>query len=498
MTLRLRLVLALVAFTTLAQVLFLGGSYAIYRNSQLVHLQDQLRATEPAVDEQLDQIAGTSADATGGSSGSATGHVPFKFGAGSGPPGEPPAGAIGGPTSVVPAGTVAELRSPSGKILAHIVEDSSRAQPALPATLPPTNTTGRYFTVPATTGSSTFRVFEVQTDEHDITVVAFPTTEVDHSLRRLVSIEAATLAALLVVLSLGAWLILRHGLRPLERMARTAAAISAGDLSQRVQPAGGASEVGQLGLAVNTMLGDIEDAFRDKEETEARLRQFLADASHELRTPLTSIQGFAELFRLGGEKAQVDLPTILRRIEQESARMRALVEDLLLLARLDAQRIPERRPVDLAVLAADSCADAVAADRTRPVSLDAPDAVVVEGDVDHLRQALANLVSNAVTHTAPGTPIEVRVRRDDREAAITVRDHGPGLDDEALHHVFDRFWQGDKARVGAGAGLGLSIVAAIATEHGGRAEVTNAEGGGAAFTLRMPIAAGRSELASAT
>src|SRR5581483_10008763 len=202
-------------------------------------------------------------------------------------------------------------------------------------------------------------------------------------------------------------------------MAGTARTISAGDLSQRVSPAGGASEVGQLGLALNTMLDDIEAAFAEREATEQRLRQFLADASHELRTPLTSIQGFAELFRCSGEQGRVDLPTILRRIEQEAARMKDLVEDLLLLARLDQPRAADRAPVDLAVLAADACSDAVATAPDRPVELDAPEPVIVAGDQTHLRQAIGNLVANAVRHTAPGTPIEVTARLDDGSAILS-------------------------------------------------------------------------------
>jgi two-component system OmpR family sensor kinase len=254
-----------------------------------------------------------------------------------------------------------------------------------------------------------------------------------------------------------------------------------------VSPAGGASEVGQLGLALNTMLEDIERAFREREETEARLRQFLADASHELRTPLTSIQGFAELFRVSGEDARVDLPTILRRIEQEAGRMKGLVEDLLLLARLDEARPPEREPVDLAVIAADACSDAVATPPDRRVTLDAPQPVVVAGDEAHLRQAVANLVGNAVAHTPAGSPIEVSAQLVDGTAAVRVRDHGPGLDPDALAHVFDRFWQADRARTGVGAGLGLAIVAAIAAEHGGTASATNTDPTGAEFSLTLPL-----------
>jgi len=245
--------------------------------------------------------------------------------------------------------------------------------------------------------------------------------------------------------------------------------------------------VGQLGLALNTMLGDIEVAFHEREATERRLRQFLADASHELRTPLTSIQGFAELFRVSGEDARVDLPTILRRIEEESARMKVLVEDLLLLARLDEPRATERAPVDLAVLAADACSDAVAHAPDRPITLDAPEPVVIAGDDDHLRQAIANLVTNAVRHTPAGTRIEVSARLDRGSAVIAVRDHGAGLDPATLDHAFDRFWQADNARVGTGAGLGLAIVASIAGEHGGTATAANAPDGGALFTLRLPL-----------
>jgi two-component system OmpR family sensor kinase len=234
------------------------------------------------------------------------------------------------------------------------------------------------------------------------------------------------------------------------------------------------------------MLDDLQDAFAERDATEQRLRQFLADASHELRTPLTSIQGFAELFRLGPD-AQVDLPVILRRIEQESERMEALVEDLLLLARLDQTRPIDRRPVDLAVLAADACTDAVARDRERQITLESPDPVVVKGDGDHLRQAIGNLVANAVDHTPSGTPIEVAVRTEGGAGLVVVRDHGKGLSSEARGRAFDRFWQADDARAGTGAGLGLAIVAAIADEHGGSVTGDNAPGGGAVFTLRLPI-----------
>jgi two-component system OmpR family sensor kinase len=169
--------------------------------------------------------------------------------------------------------------------------------------------------------------------------------------------------------------------------------------------------------------------------------------------------------------------------------MKGLVEDLLLLARLDQARPPEKAPVDLAVIAADACSDAVAVAPDRPITLDAPEPVVVNGDEAHLRQAVANLVTNALNHTPDGTPVEVEARRNDGHADITVRDHGSGLDDDAVAHVFDRFWQADRARTGVGAGLGLAIVAAIAAEHGGTATARNTptNGDGAEFTLTLPL-----------
>ncbi|HET6875775.1 MAG TPA: HAMP domain-containing sensor histidine kinase [Acidimicrobiales bacterium] len=469
MTLRLRLVLAVVALAIVAQ----GGAFAaifyVYRNSEYQRLDTQLRSSERVVDLSLDQQNGLSPG----------GNLPGRGGIGDDNGGQLP-------SPQLPLGTYGQLRDSSGKAYGQSVYyGSSDSVPDLPAILTAPSG-GRIFTVGAKSGSGSFRVYVVPDQQLGYTVIAIPTTEVANALRRLVLIEAAAIGALLIVTAAGAWFILRRGLRPLERMAATAASISAGDMSQRVTTASPTSEVGQLGLALNTMLDDIEAAFAERDATEQKLRQFLADASHELRTPLTSIQGFAELFRLHGEEAKVELPTILRRIEEESARMKVLVEDLLLLARLDEHRDIERKPTDLVVLAADACTDAVATDPGRAVTLDAPGPLVVEGDEVHLRQALGNLVSNALRHTPPGTPLEIGCRREGNEAVVTVRDHGPGLDEGSLAHVFDRFWQGDKARVGTGAGLGLSIVAAIASEHGGRAEAVNAEGGGAEFRLVLP------------
>jgi two-component system, OmpR family, sensor kinase len=454
---------------TVGLVVFGVATYSFYSRSQYKRLDDEVRASMPLVSQELDQQAGRggAADRDGGRRG--------------GP------GGGGPPPLVVAPGTYGELRDSSGAVVTNLQLSTNTSPPKLASKLIAAGQQ-RLFS------SGDYRVLVSPgpgPGEGDQTVVvAVPMTDVTESLHRLLYVEIIGGLVLLAALSMGSWLILRRGLHPLEDMASTARTITAGDqvdLTQRVSPAGGPTEVGQLGLALNTMLDDIEVAFDEREATEQRLRQFLADASHELRTPLTSIQGFAELFRVSGEHAQVDLPTILRRIEQEAGRMKGLVEDLLLLARLDQARPPEKAPVDLAVIAADACSDAVAVAPDRRITLDAPEPVVVDGDEAHLRQAVANLVTNALSHTPDGTPVEVGAHLVDGHADVTVRDHGPGLDDDALAHVFDRFWQADRARTGVGAGLGLAIVTAVANEHGGAATADNAPDNGAQFTLTLPL-----------
>ena len=272
----------------------------------------------------------------------------------------------------------------------------SSAEPDLPGEL----ASGEHFVdLTSSDGSGDWRAMTETQPDGSTLLVAVQTREVDASLDRLILIEVIAGSMLLALLVGSSWFVLRRELRPLETMADTAVSITGGDLSQRVSPADNRTEVGQLGLALNTMLGGLETSFAEQQATEDRLRQFLADASHELRTPLTSIRGFAELFRMGGGGDVVDRDTMVRRIEEESARMNVLVDDLLLLARLDQTRPAEREPVDLAVLAADACTDAVAVDPTRTVTLEAPRPVVVAGDRDHLRQAIANLtVERAAAH----------------------------------------------------------------------------------------------------
>ncbi|HSH62458.1 MAG TPA: HAMP domain-containing sensor histidine kinase, partial [Acidimicrobiales bacterium] len=325
-------------------------------------------------------------------------------------------------------------------------------------------------------------------------VVALPLREVQQTLRRLLVIEAVvTVAVLVLVGGVGFWVV-RMGLRPLGQIEATAGAIAGGDLTRRIERDDERTEVGRLGRALNAMLGHIESAFAERTASEQRLRRFVADASHELRTPLTSIRGYAELFRRGASERPEDLSTAMRRIEEESGRMGVLVEDLLLLARLDQGRSLTRSPVDLVQVASDAVADLRVVDPDRPVSLECGDleggaGVVVDGDESRLRQVAANLLSNARLHTPSGTPVHVRVRASHATAALEVADEGPGLPPEQSQRVFERFYRADpsRSRASGGSGLGLSIVAAIAGAHGGNATVESTPGRGATFRVELPL-----------
>jgi len=322
-------------------------------------------------------------------------------------------------------------------------------------------------------------------------ITAIPLTDVDETLSHVVWIEVLVTLGVLGLLGGLAWWLIRRELRPLDRMATTAGEIAAGDLSQRVSPAEPKTEVGRLGLALNDMLTQIERAFAAQEASEQRLRRFLADASHELRTPLTSIRGYAELFRRGADERPEDLAVSMRRIEDEARRMGVLVDDLLLLARLDADRPLAREHIDFAALVADCVRDARAADPDHDITLAAPAQLPMTGDGDRLRQVVANLLANAVRHTPSQTPVEVTVETDDGQDAATlrVRDHGPGLSEDQLDKVFVAFYRTDSARDrdSGGSGLGLAIVKTVVEAHGGSIEAASVPGDGATFTVRLPV-----------
>ncbi len=299
---------------------------------------------------------------------------------------------------------------------------------------------------------------------------------------------AASVTAIVVLCGLALWTI-RRGLRPLEDMATTADAIASGDLAARVPAASGSSEVGRLGTALNAMLAQIEAAFVEKSDSEERLRRFVADASHELRTPLTSIRGYTELLRKGAFSDEESRRRALERVESEASRMGGLVNDLLLLARLDQGRPLEALPVDLRRIGADAVDDARAVDPARRVELEAPAPVVVIGDHDRLHQAVHNLVRNALVHTPSSAPVGVEVTRDAEAGEVRVVDGGPGIAPAEAALVFERFYRGDKARSRSGTGLGLAIVRSIAEASGGRSSVASGPGG-TTFTLRIPLAPG--------
>lgn len=461
MSLRAKLVTALGVLLAVGLLAFGVGTYVRYSAAEYHRLDDRLSNSVQSAERYLHGVAGLD-------------------------PGGGPGGDQDGPDSrSLGIGSYAELRDSNGNVLA---QSQATSVPDLPSDLGKLN---RPFTVGPATGIGDWRALATPDSRYqgNIVIVANPLGDVAESVRSLIIIEAVAGIALLGLLTIGSWLIMRRGLRPLEGMAVAAGSIQEGDLSVRVAPSDGRGEVGQLGLALNSMLDNLQAAFAAQQESETKLRQFLADASHELRTPLTSIQGFAELFRLGVANEHVDKDVIMRRIEEESQRMRILVDDLLLLARLDERREHEPTPVDLAVLAADACSDAVAADSERTITLDAPESVIIDGVQDHLRQAIANLVANALTHTPAGSAIEVSASARNGRARVTVRDHGPGLTEEALQHAFDRFWRADPSRVGPKAGLGLSIVSAIAESHRGSASAANHPDGGAIFTIDLPLAA---------
>ncbi len=295
----------------------------------------------------------------------------------------------------------------------------------------------------------------------------------------------------------------RRAFRPLREVEAVAAAFGDGDTTRRVDAAPATTEVGRLGRSVNAMLDRIETSLAAREASETRMRRFVGDASHELRTPLATVRGFAELHRIGAVTSPDEVTTSFRRIETEAVRMGGLVDDLLLLARLDEQRPLDAAPVDLLVLAADARHDAtaLAPDRqvalTGPVDGAPPGPALVTGDDARLRQVLANLLANALRHTPAGTPVQLGVGVRDGAAVLRVVDHGPGVPAQDAERVFERFYRADTSRArhqGGGSGLGLAIVAAIVGAHRGTAALVPTRGGGATAEVVLPLAVGPGRL----
>jgi two-component system OmpR family sensor kinase len=319
-------------------------------------------------------------------------------------------------------------------------------------------------------------------------VIAISTADVSSTLSRLDRLELMIGLVVVVVAGAVAWAIVRVELRPLLRIEDTAAAIAAGDLSRRVDAGDPATEVGSLGVSLNAMLAQIEAAFDERRASENRLRRFVADAGHELRTPLTSVRGYAELFRRGGAANPADLAMIMSRIESEAQRMGVLVEDLLLLAKLDQGRPLARQWVRLSDVVTEMAGDQAMLHPAWPLERRIAHRVEVVGDELRIRQAVGNLLTNARAHTPPGTRIVVTVEMRDAMAMVEVADEGPGVPPEVMGRLFERFFRVDpsRSRASGGSGLGLSIVAAIVDAHGGRVEAESPPGGGAVFRILLP------------
>jgi two-component system, OmpR family, sensor kinase len=462
-------------------------------------------------------------------------------------------GLLPGQSSYVGGDILVGIEQPGTALTPAGIQASGRASGyGQPASLPAVPTSlawadansGKIVTVPAQSGNDSWRVITEPISYQATTstgtteqgagtlIVGVPLGDVNARIARLAVTDLIVGAIIECILALAVVIVVRSNLQPLVEIEETAGEIAQGHLNRRVPERDPRTEIGSLGHSLNTMLSQIETAFHAREESEAaahqseeRMRRFVADASHELRTPLTAIRGFAEYYRQRGglvrhwdrgeagapgaapEAAATagltpdDLDRIMQRVEKEAARMGLLVEDLLLLARLDQQRPLARNPIDLLSLAADAVHDArmLAPARTISLTVQPGAAFLVVGDEPRLRQVIGNLMSNALTHTPDGTPIEVSIgsgvldpRVKDPAPAIflDVIDHGPGMTADQANRVFERFYRADQARTRTtgGNGLGLAIVSSLVSAHGGVASVRTAPGRGATFRVTLPLA----------
>ena len=402
------------------------------------------------------------------------------------------------PLGGVPTATSVTLLDLNGKVTGHLGGDLAQSNSASPfAGLNISKVlqyNGKPFTIQeAGTAPDIRAIARLLPSGDGIVVVSVALDSVDRTLGELGWLYLLISLIVLVAIIIIANLIIRLSLRPLTQIEETAAAIAEGDFSARLPEQNPRTEVGRLTQSLNTMLGRIEEAFDARTQSESKLRRFVADASHELRTPLTAIRGFAELHRQGAVEGPEKTKELIGRIEKESIRMGSLVEDLLLLARLDQHRTIEREPVDLSLLAEEAVASAQAAGPDHPITLNSQgEEIFVLGDQLRIHQALANLLVNARTHTPAGTPITVTISQSDDETLLSVSDKGPGLSKEHQERIFERFYRADSSRsrtAGEGSGLGLSIVDAVMKALGGHVSVESKEGEGSTFTLHFPISA---------
>jgi two-component system OmpR family sensor kinase len=475
MSLRARLLAGVLLMTAVGLLAASGGTYLALRSFLLDRVDQQLMAARASVGRGLRQSSSSTIDTTT-------------------------------LDRVAPPIAFVEVRDADGRVVAlHAPSSLGGTSPAprLPAALhpPPVSAASvpsreraRQFDVGAVSGAGRYRVLVSSLPASGgVLVVAVSLDDVNATLRRLLHIELLIAAGLLAVLAVAAFWLLRRGLQPLERISEVASGIAQGDLDVRVSPAEDRSEIGRLGLALNGMLERLEDAFARRDRSEAQLRRFVSSASHELRTPLTSIRGYAALLRRGAKHDPADLDTSISRIESEAARMAALIDDLLLLARLDEQRPLARASTDLAVIAREAAEDARVREPERSITVNANGPVMVIGDQRRLRQIIDNLLENARIHTPAAAPVAIEVGVRDGMAVLAVTDAGPGIDREQAPHVFERFYRGtppgshDTAPRTEGSGLGLAIVKTVAEAHGGAATVSSQPGEGARFEITLPL-----------
>jgi two-component system OmpR family sensor kinase len=421
-------------------------------------------------------------------------HIPIEqaiLGRTNGPPG--PAGGGGrarGPCNLPTfpiGGTFLQVNYSSGQpcvLPAYQPPSNAPLSPRLPAEITgfsvkndPGGEPTVYFDAPsAQKAGPEFRVRASQLSNGDELILGVSLSDTYATLHRLLLVELAVTAGAVLLAGIIGWWLVRLGLRPLRDIERTAAAIADGELGQRVPGDNRKTEVGRLARALNVMLGRIQGAFAARDATEAalrqsegRLRRFVADASHELRTPVAAVSAYAELFELGAEHRPEDLARVMSGIRGETARMGHLVEDLLLLARLDESRPFEQSTVDLVDVATEAAQAAEAVGPEWPLRVEAGGPVLVSGDRSRLRQVFDNLLSNVRAHTPPGTSATIAICRVGEEAVCQTTDNGPGISREDADRLFERFFRADpsRSRASGGAGLGLSIVAAIVAAHGG-------------------------------
>ena len=400
------------------------------------------------------------------------------------------------PLGGVPTATSVTVLDVTGKVLARFggeLEGASSTNPFAGFTpLDVINKNDRPFTFTEKSGNPDIRALARLLPSGEGTVIVSVSLEsVDRTLGQLRWLYLLISIIVLSLIAIIAWLMIRLSLRPLRNIEKTAAAIADGDFSARLDEKYPGTEVGHLTQSLNTMLSTIESAFDARTESESKLRRFVADASHELRTPLTAIRGFAELHRQGAIEGPDKVRELISRIEKESIRMGTLVEDLLLLARLDQHRAVEREPVDISLLVQEAVASAQAAGPSHPITVFSPnEEIFVLGDSMRIHQSVANLLANARTHTPAGTAITISITQTENETQVAVSDNGPGLDSEQQTKIFERFYRVDTSRSrtsGEGSGLGLSIVDAVMKSNGGSVSVQSELGKGSTFTLHFPI-----------